>query len=339
MNKSVRRLIIALSIIAILVVIVFAVGPFYILNEGQQAVILRFGQIVRVDITAGLKFKTPFIDTVARYSKKIQPWDGDPKQMPTVGGEFIILDTTARWRIKDPRQFYSRLGTLSAAFLRLDDIIESAVRTVVSQNTLTAIVRDSNLINETIVQTEELIADVAISAEGFDQQEFEQQLDQAAGTESQPNIEKGRSILSVEAMTISTPTIEELGIELIDLVIRHVRYSDDLINRVYDRMISERNRIAEFYRSFGEGERQELLGLLENEQRRIISEGYEEAEIIKGQADAEAARIYSQAYSTNPNFFEFWRAIESYRRTLPNFSKTLSTGLDYFDFLHSITGN
>ena len=338
MNKSLRRFIITLSIIIILGVIIFAIGPFYILNEGQQAVILRFGQIVRTDTTAGLKLKTPFIDNVVRYSKKIQPWDGDPKQMPTVGGEFIILDTTARWRIEDPRQFYSRLGTMNAAYRRLDDIIESAVRTVVSQNTLNSIVRNSNLINDADILAEDL-AEVAIAAEGFDQEEFEQQLAQAASTGTQPRIDMGRSQLSVEAMTTSTPTIEELGIELIDLVIRHVRYSDDLIDRVYDRMISERNRIAEFYRSFGEGRRQELLGLLENEQRRIVSEGYEEAEIIKGTADAEAAKIYSDSYAINPNFFEFWRAIESYRRTVPGFNKTISTELDYFDFLHSSTGN
>ena len=219
MNKSLRRLIITLVIIVILGVILFAIGPFYILHEGQQAVILRFGQIVRTDTDAGFKLKTPFIDNIVKYSKKIQPWDGDPTQMPTVGGEFIILDTTARWRIKDPRQFYSRLGTMNAAYRRLDDIIESAVRTVVSQNTLNTIVRDSNLINEVEIDAEEL-ADVSIAAEGFDQEEFEQQLAQAASTGSQPNIEKGRSLLSIEAMTISRPTIEELGIELIDLVIR-----------------------------------------------------------------------------------------------------------------------
>lgn len=340
MSKSLRRLIITLVILVILGIIVFAIGPFYILNEGQQAVILRFGQIVRVDIDAGFKFKVPFIDNVAKYSKKIQPWDGDPTQMPTVGGEFIILDTTARWRIADPRQFYSRLGTMNAAFRRLDDIIESAVRTVVSQNTLNSIVRDSNLINEIELEIEvEEIADVSIVAEGFDQREFEQQLAQAASTGSQPNIERGRSNLSLESMSISGPTIQELGIELIDLVIRHVRYSDDLIDRVYDRMISERNRIAEFYRSFGEGQRQELLGRLENEQRQIISEGYEESEIIRGEADATAARIYSQAYSASPSFFEFWRAIESYRQTIPGFNKTISTEIDYFDFLHSASGN
>ncbi|MGI9256313.1 MAG: protease modulator HflC [Salinispira sp.] len=338
MNKSLRRLIITLSILVILGVITFAIGPFYILDEGHQAVVLRFGQIVRTDIEAGLKFKTPLIDNVVKYSKKIQPWDGDPKQMPTVGGEFIILDTTARWRIANPRQFYSRLGTLNAAYRRLDDIIESAVRTVVSQNTLNSIVRDSNLINEDNLATED-IAEVTIAAEGFDQEEFERQLAQATSTGSQPNIVRGRSQLSLDAMIISVPTIRELGIELIDLVIRHVRYSDDLIDRVYDRMISERSRIAEFYRSFGEGQRQELLGLLENERRRIISEGYEEAEKTRGAADATAARIYSQAYSANPSFFEFWRAIESYRRTIPGFDKTISTELDYFNFLYSSSGN
>ncbi|AHC14985.1 protease modulator HflC [Salinispira pacifica] len=338
MNKATRRLIIVLSIIVVLGILFFALGPFYVLNEGEQAVILRFGQIVRSDTEAGLKFKTPFIDNVVVYSKKIQPWDGDPKEMPTVGGEFIILDTTARWRISDPEQFYSRLGNMTAAYRRLDDIIESGVRTVVSQNTLNSIVRDSNQINEVEVKSEEL-ENLSINTEGFDQREFQRQLEQATSTGSQPNIQRGRSELTADALATSRPTVEDLGIELIDLVIRHVRYSDDLIDRVYDRMISERNRVAEFYRSFGEGQRQELLGQLENEKRRIISEGYEEAEIIKGEADAQAARIYSQAYAQDPQFFEFWRAVESYRRTVPGFNKTLSTDMDYFNFLYSSEGN
>jgi membrane protease subunit HflC len=339
MNKSMRRLIIGLSIVVILFVVILFLGPFYILNEGEQAVILRFGQIIRSDTEAGLHLKMPVVDQVQKYSKKIQRWNGDPGEIRTQGGEYIIVDTTARWRIVDPAVFYARLNTASAAASKLDEIIDSAVRDIVSQNTLQSIIRDSNLINEQLQASIEEERDLSISSDAFDQEEFQRALAQASINTSQPTIRQGRSQLSNLALESSKGLFEDFGIELIDLLVRHVRYSDDLIERVYDRMVSNRNAIAGFYRSYGEQKKLELLGQVENETLQIISEGYRQAETIRGEADAEAARIYSQAYALDANFFEFWRAIESYRRTLPTFQKTLSTDMDYFDFLYSETGN
>jgi membrane protease subunit HflC len=343
MNKSMRRLIIALSIIVILFIVILFLGPFYILNEGEQAVILRFGQIIRSDTEAGLHLKMPVVDQVQKYSRKIQRWNGDPGEIRTEGGEYIIVDTTARWRIVDPAVFYARLNTSSAAASKLDEIIDSAVRDIVSQNTLQSIIRDSNLINERRQQAAQDFAagenEMSINSDAFDQEEFSRALAQASTSTSQPNIMQGRSSLSNQALESSKSLFEDFGIELIDLLVRHVRYSDDLIERVYDRMVSNRNAIAGFYRSYGEQKKLELLGQVENETLEIISEGYRQAETIRGQADAEAARIYSQAYALDPGFFEFWRAIESYRKTLPTFQKTMSTDMEYFDFLYSETGN
>ncbi len=339
MNKSTRRLIIVVSIIVVSSVLLILLGPFYILNEGEQAVILRLGEIVRSDTTPGIAFKIPVLEQVQRYSTKIQRWNGDPGEIRTQGGEYIIVDTTARWRITNAAIFYSRLKDFTTASSRLDEIIDSAIRDVISQNTLHSIIRNSNIINTEISEGGEVEEELAINAEGFDQQEFQQALAQASVTGSQPNIRQGRSHLSNLALDSSKDLLADIGIELIDLLVRHVRYSDDLIERVYERMVSNRTAIAGFYRSYGQQKKLELLGQVENETQKIISEGYREAEIRKGEADQEAARIYSEAYSRNPNFFEFWRAIESYRRTIPGFAKTLSTDMEYFDFLYNSAGN
>jgi len=129
--------------------------------------------------------------------------------------------------------------------------------------------------------------------------------------------------------------VPEYGIELIDVVTRQIRYSNELTQSVYARMIKERNQIAQAFRSEGEGRKAEWLGKMDNEKRSILSAAYNRAETIRGTADAEAARIYADAYNRDRAFFDFWRAVESYRSTLPKFEKTLSTDMEYFRYLYS----
>jgi membrane protease subunit HflC len=148
-------------------------------------------------------------------------------------------------------------------------------------------------------------------------------------------IEKGRRKIAEEILVRSRKMVPEYGIELIDVVNRQIRYSDDLTQSVYARMIKERNQIAQAIRSEGEGRKAELLGRMENERMAISSAAYNRSETIRGEADAEAARIYAEAYNRDRNFFDFWRAIESYRQTMPKFNKTLTTDMDYFRYLYS----
>jgi membrane protease subunit HflC len=131
--------------------------------------------------------------------------------------------------------------------------------------------------------------------------------------------------------------VPEYGIELIDVVIRQIRYSDELTQSVYSRMMKERNQIAQAFRSEGEGRKADWQGRMDRERRSVLSEAYERAEIIRGEGDAEAARIYAEAYSLDQSFFDFWRAVESYRTTMPTFDKTLSTEMEYFKYLYSPT--
>ncbi|MEW6563962.1 MAG: protease modulator HflC [Spirochaetota bacterium] len=325
-----KRLITVLVVLAVLLIAVLVAGPFYTLNEGEQAVVVRLGQIVDVKQDAGLHIKSPFLDDVIKYPKKIMSWDGEKQRIPTKENQFIWVDTIARWKISDPKKFYESIGNLESAYARLGDVIDSAVRTIIAENWLRETVRNSNIIRESKGSTES----------------FEVGSDQDAGQLSAftrtdvtyEEVQKGRRKLAEEMLNLSRKLVPEYGIELIDVVPRQIKYSDELTQSVYNRMIKERSQIAQAFRSFGEGKKAEWEGKLENERRSLLSAAYEKAEKIKGTADAEATRIYAQAYSKDPEFFEFWRSIESYKTTLPKFNKTLSTDMDYFRYLYSPRG-
>jgi len=324
-----KKLIIGLIIATAALIAFFMSNPFYIIHEGEQAVVVRLGEIVASKTDAGLHMKSPYIDVIVKYPKRIMSWDGERQRIPTKENQFIWVDTTARWRIADPLKFYESVTTLEGAYGRLGDVIDSAVRTVISDNWLRETVRSSNLISER-KSTEAF--EVGGNADS-------EQLSEFTSTETTyDRVQKGRRKLAEEVLALSRKLVPEYGIELIDVVPRQIKYSDELTESVYNRMIKERNQIAQAFRSHGEGKKAEWLGKLENEKRSLLSAAYEKAEKVKGTADAEATRIYAQAYNRDADFFDFWRGLESYRQTLPKFSKTLSTDMDYFRYLYSPRG-
>jgi len=325
-----KKIWITLSIIAIIFIAFLMLGPFYIVNEGYQAVVTRFGEIVNTRTNAGLYIRIPVIDVVTTYPKLILSLDGDSQRIPTKENQFIIVDTTSRWRISDPGMFYQSFKTLDAAYNRLSDIIDSATRTIITQNRLAEVVRSSNIINEKTTSDP--------------QQEFlteneNQQIDELVNASTElESVVKGRRELSQEMTDEARKMISEYGIELIDIVPRQIKYSDELTESVYNRMIKERNQVAQAYRSQGEAEKADWLGKLEKDKLTIQSEAYKKSEEEKGRADAEASRIYAEAYSKDPNFYNFWRSMESYKSTIPNFDSTFSTNMDYFKYLYDSDG-
>jgi modulator of FtsH protease HflC len=323
-----KKLIVVLVILVIFLIIFLLLGPFYILSEGEQAVVLRFGKLVTVQTDAGLKIKTPLVDNVRRYSKKILSCDGDAQRIPTEENQFIWVDATARWKITDAKKFYETVTTMEQGYAKLDEVIDSSVRTVISQSPLREAVRDSNVINEIERKT------TLSQAEVDDPGGIDELSEITESVVVYDTIVKGRRQLSQEIFDRTSAITPQYGIELIDIIIRQIRYSDDLTESVYQRMIKERNQIAQAYRSYGEGKKAEWFGRLENEKKAILSGAYETAENIKGIADAEATIIYARAYEDDPEFFKFWRSIESYRRLLPKFRKTLTTDMEYFDYLY-----
>lgn len=322
-----KKTVTVLVVIAVLVIIFFLLGPFYIIQEGEQAVVTRFGKIIKVVTENGLKVKVPVVDNVVKFPKMILSWDGEAQRIPTKENQFIYVDPTSRWRITDPAKFYETVNTISNAQLRLDDVLDSTIRTVISENYLNEAVRNSNKIN--VIEVEET------TITGVDNLEEAENLRDLTKTNSQQeNITKGREALSNIMLETARKFTEEYGIYLEDIVIRQIRYSDDLTESVYERMIKERNQIAEAYRSYGRGQKAKWEGRTENEQKAILSQAYAESEQIKGEADAKAAKIYADAYAADPEFFEFWRTLDSYTKTLPEQTKIMSTDLPYFDTLY-----
>ena len=322
-----KKLLIGLTVIVALLVLFLMMGPFYIIDEGSQAVVTRFGKIVDSHTDAGLYFKMPFVDQVTLYPKRILSLDGEAYRIPTKENQFIIFDATSRWRISDPEKFYQSLKTLDNAYNRLADIVDSATRTIVAQNRLSEVVRSSNLINENI------ITDVSLS-------DSENQIESLINARTTSEIvTKGRRQLSFEMLEEARKMTDEYGIDLIDILPRQIKYSDEMTDSVYNRMIKERNQVAEAYRSKGEGDKAEWLGKLEKDKLTIESEAYRKAEEIKGQADAEAAAIYAKAYNVDKEFYSFWKSLESYKQTFSKFDATFTTDMDYFDYLYSAEGN
>jgi membrane protease subunit HflC len=322
-------LIAILAAVVVLAVAFIAMGPFYVLNEGEQAVIVRLGKIVGSETTAGLKIRSPFLDNVVKFPKKILPWDGAPERIQTKENQFIWVDMTARWRIVDPVKFYESVSSLENAYGRLDDVLDSAVRTVISGNYLREAVRNSNVLVAAPVTESFVTGDAEGSAA----------LDQLTKSDVQhETIEKGRQRLSEDMLAGIKDIMPQFGIEVLDMIPRQIKYSDELTQSVYERMIKERSQIAQAFRSYGEGKKAEWLGKLDNDKRSILSGAYEKSETAKGKADAEATRIYGDAYGRDPSFFDFWRALESYKQTMPAFNKTLSTSMDYFNYLYNTKG-
>ena len=327
MSKAMKKFIIWLAVIAVLAVLLLFTGPLYIVNEGKQVVITRFGSIVGSHTEAGLYVKVPFLDKITTYPKLVLSLDGDEQRIPTKENQYIIVDTTARWRIADPVKFYQNFVTIDNAYNKLSDIIDSSTRTVITQNKLSEVVRSTNHINEKKAETadsEESITEPATAASDKD---------------SIDTILKGRSVLCREMTSEANKLVPEYGIDLIDIVPRQVKYSDELTDSVYSRMIKERNQVAQSTRSAGEGKKAEWLGRLESDKRTIASEAYRKSEEIKGNADAEAAAIYAAAYNKDPEFYMFWKSMESYKQNLKDYPATYSTNMDYFKYLYSPDGN
>jgi len=288
----------------ILLLLVLSGNPFYILYEGKQVVITQFGKPKKVVKEPGLHFKIPFIQKVNYFEKRILAWDGYPTQIPTKDKKYIWVDTTARWKIEDPLKFLQTVSDEKGAQTRLDDIIDAAVRDVVTAHNLIEIVRSSNRITEELEE------------------------------KALESIKVGRDKMRREIIKIAEEMLPRYGIELVDIRIKRINYVEDVREKVYQRMIAERKKAAEKYRSQGRGVKAEIEGRTEKELKVIISGAYKEAQKIKGEAEAKANEIYSQAYSQDPEFFSFLKTLKTYQNTVDkNTTLLLSTDSDYFKYL------
>jgi len=307
-----------ISAVALLAVLLVAFNAAFIIDQAEQGILVQFGEPIGDVITEpGLHWRVPFVQDVRRFDKRLLAWDGDVSQIPTLGREFIVVDTTARWRISDPLQFLRSVRDETGARTRLDDILDSVSRDVVSGTELEEIVRS---------------ADWQVNVEELDEEEL------AALDESDlERPSKGREQLEQEMLASASQLMPGLGIELVDVRIKRINYIDSVRVQVESRMISERQSIAARFRSQGEGRSQEILGEMERELRRITSEAERRAQEIIGEADAEATRIYGNAYGADPEFYTFSKTLESYRALGDNTTLMIKANSDFFRYLESTT--
>jgi membrane protease subunit HflC len=278
----------------------------YTVGEAEQVIITQFGEPTGEAITdSGLHFKVPFIQEIHSFEKRFLEWDGSPNQVPTRDKRFIWVDTYARWRIVDPLRFFQRLQDERGAQSRLDDILDGETRNAVARYDLIELVRNSNRSPDDI--PDEIV-----------EEELEVILE---------NIEKGRDQVSREILEVAASRTADLGIELLDLRIKRINYVEEVQQDVFARMIAERKRSAEQYRSEGQGEAARIQGERERDLQRIQSEAFEAAEILRGEADAQATEIYAAAYGRDADFYSFTKSLETYEKVIDN-GTTVIMGTD-----------
>ncbi len=287
---------ILLGVIALMVFLAFN-GAVYTLGEWQQAIITQFGSIVGEPVTkAGLHFKVPFLHDVRYFDRRMLNWDGEPSQVPTKDKKFILVDTTARWKIIDPVKFTQTVQNEVRAQRRITSILDGKTKNVISRYNLVETVRNTNSILDNP------------QPEGADEEKMSGEIE---------SIEVGRERLSELIAEQAKESINSLGIELIDVLIRRIAYEKSVEAKVFDRMISERKRVAEELRSEGKGEEAIIQGKMNFELKKIESEAYRKSQIVRGKAEAESIAIYASSVKEGPKFYEFYRSMEVYKKTIP----------------------
>lgn len=298
-------------LVAVVVLIVLS-GTVFVVSETQQVVLTQFGKPVgEAILTPGIRFKIPFIQKAHFFEKRFLEWNGDANEVPTKDKRFLLVDTYARWRITDPLKFFQRLQNERGALSRLDDIIDGETRNAVANHVVMEIVRSTN-------------REVQMDSDLTDEEQ----------TTTLSTVKTGRLDIQAIILRESQKRTSDLGIEILDVRFKRINYNREVQRTVYQRMIAERTRIAERFRSEGLGESARIRGEKERELKFIESGAFREAEEIKGRADAEATNIYAAAYNRDPEFYQFYKTMEIYPNTLDKDTwLVLTTDSDFFRYL------
>ena len=315
-----------LGLIALLAIGAVFLGGAYTVDQTEQVIVTQFGRPVGTAINAhdgpngaGLHFKLPMIQTVNRFEKRILEWDGPPSEMTTRDKLFVVVDTFARWRIADPLKYFQSLRDERSAISRLDDILGSETRNVVARHDLIEVVRSDK---ERVAEKDDTIEETGVSISSL------------------PPIQFGRRALEKEILAAAQPKVTLWGIELLDVRIKRLNYKSGVIEKIYDRMSSERMQIAERFRSQGAGEAAKIEGKKEKDLQKIESEAYLKVQEIMGEADAKASETYASAYGSSPkaaDFYRFVKTLDTYRETLDrDATLVLTTDSEFFRLLKSI---
>lgn len=316
MNQSIKNLALILALV------ILAAMSTYTINQTEQVIITQFGKPVGDPITApGLHFKLPFIQRVNSFDKRYLAWDGPMVEMSTKDKTYVQVDTFARWRITEPMRYYLRLRDERSAQSRLEDILGSETRTAIARHELIEVVRSDK--DRQPLQDESLGSLTGTGTLGL----------------LRP-IKVGRAAIEKEVFEAAAPKLAEFGIELLDVRFKRINYNQQVLERIYQRMISERLQIAQRFRSEGEGEAARINGNKQRDIHEIESSAYKRVQEIRGEADAKASEIYAKAYAQKPEaaeFYKFIKSMETYRKIInADATLVLSTDSELFALLKRI---
>lgn len=316
MNQSIKNLALILALV------ILAAMSTYTINQAEQVIITQFGKPVGDPITApGLHFKLPFIQRVNSFDKRYLAWDGPMVEMSTKDKTYVQVDTFARWRITEPMRYYLRLRDERSAQSRLEDILGSETRTAIARHELIEVVRSDK--DRQPLQDESLGSLTGTGTIGL----------------LRP-IKVGRAAIEKEVFEAAAPKLAEFGIELLDVRFKRINYNQQVLERIYQRMISERLQIAQRFRSEGEGEAARINGNKQRDIHEIESSAYKRVQEIRGEADAKASEIYARAYAQKPEaaeFYKFIKSMETYRKIInADATLVLSTDSELFALLKRI---
>ena len=299
-----------ISLIVVVLLLLLFGGAFFIVNESEQVVITQFGEPVGNPITEpGLNFKIPLIQKANYFDRRFLAWDGEPKQVSTRDKRFININTYARWRISDPLKYAQRLFDETKAQNRLGAILEGATQNEIANHDLIELVRSTNR---------------EYTSSGNDNDQNKKAV-----------IERGRDALRAAILELAKERTSDLGIEVLDFQFKRINYVPEVRNKVYERMISERKRIAEEFRSQGAGESARISGQKDRDLKEITSDAYRRSQEIKGRADAEAANIYARAYNKDANFYKFMKTMDIFKDALDKETTlVLTTDGEFLRFLN-----
>jgi len=311
------------------IALIFAIilwNSFYTVRPTEQVILTQFGEPQGNPVTeAGLHFKTPFIEVANRIPKNILPWDGQPNEMPTKDKLYIEVDTFARWRVTNPLEYFRRLRDERSALSRLEDILGSETRNAVAKHDLIEMVRTDKA---RVPQKDEALEEMTAGESG--------------NIGKLSPIRKGRVAIEAEIHGAARAKLAEFGIELLDVRFKRLNYNPSVVEKIYERMVSERQQIASKFRSEGEGAAARIRGNKERDLNQINSEAYRKVQITRGTADAKASEIYARAYGQRTEaaeFYEFTKSMEMYESILSKRTTlVLSTQSDLFKFLKRSDG-
>ena len=284
----------ALLLPAVAVIVIGALSSIFIVDEREKALVLQFGQIVKVQEEPGLGFKIPLIQEVVRYDDRILSRDLEPLEITPSDDRRLVVDAFARYRIADVEQFRRAVGAggEEAAARRLDSILRAETREVLGS-----------------VSSNDILS-----------------VDRAA--------------LMLRIRNSAIAEANALGLQVIDVRLKRTDLPPENLNATYERMKAERDREAADERARGNEAAQRIRAGADRTVIELVSDAERESQIIQGEADARRNEIFAQAFGADPEFFEFYRSMTAYQRSLTpgNSTMVLSPDNEFFNYLKSDQG-